>query len=143
MKGNSRSSSIGVQAKAPTMIWYINTHKEATPLLPVSPQYCPTSPIENLIPNSNIIARFFPTKDGWKACCVMPIPIVGTKYIWNRLWLEWLELQRCNKRIFWEDILRYRSELLYRSTLEYCFLYAKEETQRCLDLYFLPVTKES
>ena len=143
LRNNKRSASIGIQAKAPSMIWHIDQHQKATPLLPLGSAYIPTSPIHNVAANSLIIARISPTSKGWSAHCILPIPTVGKKYIWNRLFLEWLEFQRCNKRIFWEDILRYRSELLYRSALEYCFVYAQEETKKCWDSYFSHVVQEN
>jgi hypothetical protein len=136
-------SALGIQAKSPCMIWQQTINKEVKPLLPMSERYIPQERVHGLPDSSFFIGRICPTKDGWQASCLLPIPIVGARYVYNMLTMEWLKLQQSDARMFWEDVLRYRSELIYRSALEYCFIHAPKETIQCWDSYLSLVVEEN
>jgi len=135
--------SLGLQAKTPCMVWRRDKDQHVTPLLPLAQHYHPIGPVHNLPKQEFFIARISPLKSYWQASCVLPVPKVNIPYLQNRLMLEWLKLQQTNARIFWEDILRYRAELVYRSILEYCYIDLYKETILCWDSFLSPVTTES
>ena len=131
--------SLGTQAKTPCMLWR-QQDQHVFPLLPLAQHYHPIGKVQNLPNQELFIARISPLTSHWEASCVLPIPAAHTKYLYNRLMLEWLKLQQSNTRVFWEDILRYRSELVYRSILEYCYIYAHKETILCWESYLSHAT---
>ena len=139
---SNHTLSLGLQAKTPCMLWK-QKDQCVEPLLPLATHYRPTGKIHKLPNQTCFVARISPLQAGWTASCVLPVPEIETKYLYNRLLLEWLKLQRSNARIFWEDILRYRSELIYRSILEYCYIYQYKETISCWESYFSRATTES
>ena len=127
---------LGIQAKTPAMIWNINPNQTVTPLLPIEERYIPTTVLSTLPNTPFMVARIVHTKQGYKLCSVLPLPQASSKYIFHRIQLEWIRLQYHNRYIYWEDMLRFRSELLYRCSLEYCFIVCKKETEQCLDYFF-------
>ena len=134
---------IGIQAKSPCMIWKQDGNGHVIPLLPIAPQYIPKDPVQNIPKEQYFIGRICPTIHGWITCCALPIPVVETQYITNMISMEWLKLQQSNALMFWEDVLRYRGELIYRSALEYCFIHAYQETIQCWDSFLLDVQVEN
>ena len=134
---------IGIQAKSPCMIWKKEKHDYLTPLLPIASQYIPTEPVKNIPNNDFFIGRVCPTTSGWIACCTLPLPHVEIRYIHNMLRMEWLKLQQSSAVLFWEDVLRYRAELIYRSALEYCFIHAYTETIQCWESFLWDVQEEN
>lgn len=135
--------ALGIQAKSPCMIWERNEQGYVNALLPIAPQLVPDGYVHNLPTSQYFIARISPTEHGWKASCVLPIPVIHQNYVYNILYLEWIKLQQHGGRIFWEDILRYRSELVYRSTIEHCYIHAYEETIQCWEYFLSPVEVEN
>ena len=143
LRNVSHKIALGIQAKTPAMLWQ-QDNGQITPILPIERQYKPgNTPIHHTPPHQYFIARMVRQRDGFHASCVLPLPCIAPEYTRTRIHLEWLRLQYYNKHLYWEDVLRYRSELLYRSCLEYCFVYHKEETLRCWDSYFSPVMEAS
>ncbi len=127
---------LGVQAKTPAMLWKINADQSVSALLPVEERYKPKGPIEIKYQTPFVIAKITNTESGYKLNAALPLTHVSKDYVFNRVRLEWVRLQYHNRYIYWEDMLRFRSELLYRSCLEYCFINHKKETQQCLDIFF-------
>ena len=134
--------ALGIQAKSPCMIWE-REGNNIKALLPLAKQLTPTGIVHNLPDSRFCIARVCPTEYGWEASCVLPVPVVHYKYVYNILYLEWIKLQQNGGRIFWEDVLRYRAELIYRSTIEHCYIHAYEETIQCWEYFLSPVLAEN
>lgn len=124
-----KSHSIMAISKTPVMFWKIFSNRTVKPMLPLSSSYCPLQPISCLPDSSHMIARMVFTNNGPKPYFVLPIPELNVDILYARLWLEWLRVQRHSSNIYWEDLLRYRSELLYRSSCEQ--LFHNKEVSRC------------
>ncbi len=135
--------ALGIQAKSPCMVWEIQNRNKVRPLLELTHQLIPNGEVKGLPESRYCVARICPTIDGWTASCVLPVPRIHIAYVRNILRLEWIKLQQSGGRMFWEDVLRYRAELIYRSALEYCFLHAHEETLRCWESFLLPAVGEN
>ena len=110
-------------AKTPTMLWQIEPNGEITPLLPLAKQFVPTTKVHNLPTTDQMIARVMFSEEGPTACCVLPLSKVDPQPVYARLWLEWIRLTRHSSHIFWEDLLRYYGDLLYRNCCEQWFLH--------------------
>ena len=130
------SHSLGIQAKTPVVPWKIHDNDSVSPLLPIEERYIPNMPLQSLPQTPFMIARIVASSTGYTLSCVLPLPAVSPQYLFNRMRLEWIRLQYQNRYIYWEDMLRFRAELLYRSSLEYCFVHHKKETEQCLDTFF-------
>lgn len=117
-----RASAAAV-ARVPAMLWAVD-NTGWTPLLPLAPQLRPSGPVRAQPPalgpergRSLALARVYPTAAGeWVAFGAIRLggaPPVGR--LVARLELELLRLRRHERRSTWEDLLRRRPEVLYRS----------------------------
>lgn len=123
--------SLAALARTPTCIWRIEADRSATPLISLSKRYKPEGPVANLPETEFMVSRILFTHDGPVACCVLPLARIDPKPVQWRLLLEWMDLQRHSSRLFWEDLLRYRGELLYRSSCEWGWTNCRKEVQEC------------
>ena len=142
-QNSAHKIALGIQAKSPCMIWEREENNHVQPLLAVAKHLIPKGEVQGLPQSRFFVARMCPTNNGWTTSCVLPVPMIHTSYIHNMLILEWIKLQQSGGRMFWEDVLRYRAELIYRSTLEYCFIHAYEETLACWESFLSPVVGEN
>ena len=110
-------------AKTPTMLWQIEKAGTIKPLLPVANQFVPKTQVLGLPATKQMIARVLFTPQGPIACCVLPVSNIDPQPVYARLWLEWVRLKRHSDNIFWEDLLRYYGDLLYRNCCEQLFLH--------------------
>ena len=117
--------SLTAHHRTPTMFW----RKDGTtahPMLPVGEQYIPKM-VQNLdtIDSEYFIAKIIymtdDTSSGY-ANFILPIPTnIATQlqsYLKTRLLIAWFRYRRHNYKICFEDILRERSDLIYRSYFE-------------------------
>ena len=109
--------------RTPTMLWK-KTGNTATPLLPLARQYHPVT-IVNLssIPTDIFISKVLLIgQSSWKAHLILPIHPDLEKgiqsQIYSRILLAWFRYKRHNSKIFLEDILRERSDIIYRTYME-------------------------
>jgi len=111
---------------SPAMLWEVTEQGECTPLLPLADAYCPSGSVlgePQKLPRckgETLVARIAPIKDGtWQilgGLWVHAPPLAG---LLERLELEHLRLSRHERRLTWEDLLRFRAELLYRLCATY------------------------
>ena len=117
--------SLTAHHRTPTMLWR-KSGATAIPMLHVGQQYIP-----DVVQNLNIIdSEFFIAKiiymtddtSTWKANFILPVPTnMGVElqiYLQTRLLIAWFRYRRHNEKICYEDILRERSDLIYRSLFE-------------------------
>ena len=114
--------SLTAHHRTPTMLWK-RTETTAEPMLPIGQQYIPST-IDNL---DSIQAEFFIAKiiymtgdtSHWNANFILPVPTTVAfelqSYLHTRLLIAWFRYRRHNTKICFEDILRERSDLIYRS----------------------------
>ena len=112
------------------MIWSLEGGR-LEPLLPLHRRFIPEGDVRGLPASPAMVCRIVETDVGYETCCTMPLPTTDTEQTLERLRVEWLRLQRHCFPFFWEDLLCYRGELLYRSACEWGWLNAKEEVIRC------------
>ena len=121
--------SLTAHHRTPTMLWQ-KSHDGVKPLLPLGSQYIPDS-VDNLqtISTDVFIAKMIyvvnPESDQnprWMAHLVLEVPQslknTLTKYLHTRLQIAWYRYRRHSMKICFEDILRGRSDLIYRSLME-------------------------
>lgn len=113
--------------RAPALLWTVEAHSAdgATlrPALPVHPVCLPRGLVRGVPPAPAVIGRVMHTAGGAHFNLGLPLPALPhPRVVRRRLWLELQRLRRHDRRLTWEDLLRDRSELLYRCTLEALFL---------------------
>ena len=108
-------------AHAPAMLWEVLDTGECEALLPLSEPYLPTGPVRGVaeqLPDARgteLVARLYPDADGnWNISGGLWVHAPPLDALLERLELEHLRLSRHERRLTWEDLLRYRAELLYR-----------------------------
>lgn len=113
--------------RAPPMLWD-TTVTPWRPLLPVMAGALPPGPVEGVItplvpgPTVCAVARLLPLSDGrWVAHTALGLPLVPpSDVLIRRLTLALWRLRRSNRRATWEDALRARPEVLYRTCATWC-----------------------
>ena len=121
--------SLTAHHRTPTMLWK-KFGDGAQPLLPIGSQYIPPI-VENLhtISEDVFIAKMISVVDPqsnqdsrWIAHLVLEVPqtleYTLTNYLRTRLQIAWYRYRRHSEKICFEDILRERSDLIYRSLIE-------------------------
>jgi hypothetical protein len=106
---------------SPAMLWQVDEQGLCEPLLPLSQAYWPTGPVhghtEELprCQSNALVARITPTQDGtWQITGGLWVLAPPLGPLLQRLEFEHLRLSRHERRLTWEDLLRWRAELLYR-----------------------------
>ncbi len=113
--------------RAPPMLWD-TTVNPWVPLLPVMDGARPTSPVEGevtpLVPGPTLcaVARVVPLPDGrWVAHTALGLPQPPPQdLLLRRLMLTLWRVRRAHRRATWEDALRARPEVLYRTCATWC-----------------------
>jgi hypothetical protein len=119
--------ALRAMARVPPMVWRIGSDDMVDPYLPVAPSVVPTGPVTGLPPTPGVVGRMVPGPDGWVLVAGLPLPALPpAESLSARLHLELLRLRRRERRLSFEDLLRDRGEVLYRSCAEwlYCAGYA-------------------
>lgn len=128
-----RASLAAVQ-RAPAMLWRVEPTRWA-PVLPLAPLLTPEglpqgTPARLGPPGGEplVLARVYPTADGgWAAFGAVGVGAAPpTERLVARLELELLRLRRHERRSTWEDLLRLRPEVLYRSCAAFWWRRAEE-----------------
>jgi hypothetical protein len=106
---------------SPAMIWQVDEEGGCRPLLPLAKPYWPTGAIHGhteQLPRCQgdaLVARITPTEDGtWQITGGLWVLTPPLEPLLERLEFEHLRLSRHERRLTWEDLLRWRAELLYR-----------------------------
>ena len=115
-------SSLRVMARTPPMLWAVDGDT-LSPMLPLGKRFVPDGPIRGLPDGPAVIGRVVAHPDGYFLTASLPlIRRPDAAVITRRLRLEWLRLSRRERRLSLEDTLRERSEVLYRSCMEWLWL---------------------
>lgn len=122
------SSAFRAIARTPPMLWRAQGGR-LTPALPFIAAMHPTAPV-NVPDGAVVLGRVVPIVGGqWWVACALPLPAMPDPDILiRRMTLEMWRLRRLDHRISWEDVLRERGEVLYRTACEWCWLRAPDET---------------
>ena len=105
--------------RAPTMIWK-KIEGTLQPLLPLARQYRIDSVVDyDMLPNS-FVAKIIRINQQWKAHFILPVDDTESlvRVLHSRLLLAWFRYRRHSHNICFEDILRERSDILYRTAVE-------------------------
>ena len=122
--------SLRVMARSAPCLWAIDDG-EATPLLPLGPVFQHAGAVRNVPPVSTVIGRLVATEAGLRLVAAIPmIRRPPSDVVVRRLRLEWLRLRRRERRLSIEDTLRERSEVLYRSCMEWLWLEFMDSADR-------------
>ena len=113
--------------RAPALLWAVDDHDGETavlrPLLPVHPVCLPRGRARGVPRCPAVVGRVMHTAAAPRLNLSLPLPAAPARQlVHRRLWLELQRLRRHDRRLTWEDLLRDRSEVLYRCTLEALFL---------------------
>jgi len=126
------ATSVRAVTYVPPMLWQVKgAHLE--PLLPMSPSMEPNGRVAG-IPRGAVavIGRVVPSPKGWWLVGGLALPSVpDLQILLRRLELEQLRLRRHSRRLTWEDFLRDRGEVLYRSCLEWLWMHDREAVLPC------------
>ena len=116
----SYHQSLTAHHRTPTMIWR-KSDGTLEPMLPLARQYSIDS-IDNYgaLPNT-FVAKVIRIDQRWKAHFILPFDNSQTliRALHTRLLLEWFRYRRHSHNICFEDILRGRSDLIYRTITEF------------------------
>ncbi len=114
--------SLRVMARTPPSLWSVQGNT-LTSLLPLGRHFIPDGPVRNVPSVPAVIGRVVSDEQGYFLAA--SIPLIRTPppdIILQRVRLEWMRLRRRERRLSIEDTLRERSEVLYRSCLEWLWL---------------------
>ena len=102
------------------------------PISLVHTRFVPTSEIDGLPRAPVVIGRAVLGVDGWFMSAVLPLPLEPDPVVLNRrVPLELQRYRRHEPRLTWEDLLRQRGEILFRTACEWSFAHAPEEVLQC------------
>lgn len=105
---------------APPCLWRV---ERLRPLLRVAPGFVPEGPVD-FAGAPFAIARAVPVPEGVHLACALPLPHAPPpEVLERRLRLEYLRQRRHERRLTWEDLLRTRGEVLYRTACEWSYLH--------------------
>ncbi len=121
--------------RAPAMLWRLGAGGGLTPLLPLSPRLAPPpdAPIRGRIawlsgaPGDALVARAWPIdadpEGAWQLLGAIGLPAAPPlPALIRRLTLELWRTRRHERRATWEDLLRRRPEVLYRTCSRWCWM---------------------
>ena len=126
MPSASVRQTLRVMARTPPMLWKVNG-RCLEPMLPLGERFMPEGEVVGVPNVPAVIGRAIATKDGPYPAATLPLMrIPPAAVIRRRLWLEYIRLRRRERRLSWEDLLRERGEVLYRSCFEWLWLQLEE-----------------
>jgi len=114
--------SVRVISRSPPMLWKVDGDN-LTPMLPLGERFLPVGSVSGVPAVPAVIGRVVSCETGSFLAAGLPLIRVPTvSVIERRIHLELLRLRRRERRLSWEDILRERGEVLYRSCFEWLWL---------------------
>ena len=114
--------TLRVMARTPPMLWRVQG-RSIEPMLPLGERFMPQGEIAGVPDVPAVIGRVIASKQGPYLAAALPLLRTPPAHvIRRRLWLEYLRLRRRERRLSWDDLLRERGELLYRSCFEWLWL---------------------
>lgn len=122
--------TLRVMARAAPNVWVVHGD-ELVPLLPIGKHFLPRGPVLGVPDVPAVVGRVVHGQQGPFLVASVPLLRVPPfEVIERRVRLEWLRLRRRERRLTWEDALRERSEVLYRSCCEWLWLQLAETDTR-------------
>ncbi len=118
--------SLRVMSRSAPSLWTVEGDRLES-LLPLGHRFRHAGPVCGVPDVETVVGRVVSTADGLQL--VASIPLIRrppVEVIRRRVWLEWLRLRRRERRLSFEDTLRERSEVLYRSCMEWLWLSCTE-----------------
>ncbi len=116
-------AGLRAMARVPPMLWRVTGPNRIEPHLPLAAMSTPSGPVDGVPATPAVVGRAVPTRDGWGLAAALPLPrLPPAEPLIRRLDLELMRLRRRERRLTWEDLLRERSEVLYRTTCEWLWL---------------------
>ena len=117
-----RSGLISV-LRAPVVAWEIRGDR-LVPLLPLAAGWVPRVAVGGLPRGARgLVARLTLGPQGWWPACALPLPVVpDPRLIERRMHLEYLRWRRHEPRLTFEDLLRDRGEVVYRTVCEWLWM---------------------
>ncbi len=122
--------SLTAYHRTPFLLWKrVGNKVEAQ--LPIAHQYIPDGKIENLPNAPYFLGKIITLGNRFVVSCTFGISEISLlkQILTDRLRIEWIRYQRYSK-ISWEDLLRERGEILYRTAAELIF---ENEIKQCSD----------
>ncbi len=114
--------------RAPAMLWKPDGAGGLTPLLPMAEVSRPVGVVDGVPDAPYVVGRAVQHPGGWWLSCGLPLPTLpSTRVLERRLRLEYQRLRRHDHRMTWEDMLRDRGEVLYRTACEWLWVHAPDE----------------
>jgi hypothetical protein len=113
--------------EAPPML-YLRQGSHLVPALPLGDRFRVTAPVADLPDAPAFLGRLLCDEAGgaWLAAAI-PLPCAPPAgVLLRRLDLEHQRVRRFDRRLTWEDLLRDRSEVLYRTTFEWLWVHKWE-----------------
>ena len=125
-------ASVWAARDAPPMLWATSDTTPWTPLLPLAPCWKPDTP--TALPAARLggtelaLARLYPCADGqWRASAAIGLPSgVPVARVRTRMEAELWRLRRSGRKATWEDALRARPQVLYRSCATWSWWHCEE-----------------
>ena len=68
--------------------------------------------------------------------CALPLIDIDVDFTYRVIMREFIRLQRNAKRLFWEDILCYRAEIIYLHACMYSYVHFYKETKTCWSYFW-------
>jgi len=122
--------TLRVMARSAPNIWLVEGC-DLVPLLPLGRHFLPKGPVLGVPDVPAVIGRVVHGPRGPVLVASVPLlRVPPVEVIERRVRLEWLRLRRRERRLTWEDSLRERSEVLYRSCCEWLWLQFAETDTR-------------
>ena len=122
--------TLRVMSRTPPMLWKVDGDT-LEPMLPLGERFLPQGPVSGVPDVPAVLGRVIACPAGAYLTAGMPlIRVPAVMVIERRLRLEYLRLRRRERRLSWEDMLRERGEVLYRSCFEWLWLQLEEGDSR-------------
>lgn len=119
--------ALRIIGESPPCVWSVGADGSLTPVIPISRHARPAGPVSGVPRAPAVIGRAVKGPDGWFLSAALPLPGAPPRAgLVRRLMLELLRHRRIERRASWEDLLRGRSELVYRSALSWAWLQLKD-----------------
>ena len=123
-------ASLRIIGESPPCVFSVQPDGALLPLLPLSRHAVPHGPVLGLPDAPAVVGRAVKGPEGWFLSTGLPLPGLPPRAgLIRRLQLELLRLRRVERRTSWEDVLRRRSELVYRTALSWAWLELKDGEQ--------------
>ena len=114
--------SLAAIDRSPPCLWRV-VGDRLRPMLPLRESFAPDVPVAGVPAVPAVVGRLvIGPRGAWLACCLALPALPPLSAVGPRMDLEQTRLRRHERRATWEDTLRVRGEVLYRSACEWTVL---------------------